>query len=130
MLAVDTNILVRYIAKDDSEQSPRAANLMKREEIFICKTVLLELEWVLRAVYKLEFPAMLRALNGIVGLPNVSVEDEIAVAQALIWFEDGLDFADALHLASRSQAKNFVSFDSKLRKKLASNNRGLVIEPP
>lgn len=42
------------------------------------------------------------------------VEDELAVAKALDWFKDGLDFADALHLASAGSAKQFATFDQKL----------------
>jgi len=45
------------------------------------------------------------------GLPNVRVEDESSVALALALSAQGLDFADALHLASRPLGVRFASFD-------------------
>ena len=51
MIALDTNILVRVLTRDDPAQADLAAELMKSSDLFICKTVLLELEWVLRFAY-------------------------------------------------------------------------------
>ena len=51
MLAIDTNIVVRYLTADHPEQSPKAKWLIDGEEVFVCTTVLLETEWVLRSVY-------------------------------------------------------------------------------
>ena len=53
------------------------------------------------------------------GLENVHVEDARAVRRALDWFAAGLDFADALHLASLDQAEAFVTFDASFRKRPA-----------
>jgi len=54
------------------------------------------------------------ALRALAGLEKVFLEDEIAVAKALEWFQEGLDFADALHLASAGTANQFATFDGKL----------------
>jgi predicted nucleic-acid-binding protein len=51
------------------------------------------------------------------GLPNVSVEDQQTVFQAISWYRSGLDFADALHLASSMKADGFVTFDKVFIKK-------------
>lgn len=117
MIAIDTNVLARLIVGDDPEQGRRAAALFRREDIFIAKTVLLELEWVLRGAYRIERPRILKALLGVLGLPNVSAEDSGRVAAALRDYEAGMDFADALHLASSIEASRFVTFDDKLRKR-------------
>ena len=53
-------------------------------------------------------------LRGVAGLPNVELEDAGAVADALAALERGLDFADALHLASSGGATRFVTFDRRL----------------
>ncbi len=53
-------------------------------------------------------------LRGVAGLPNVELEDTGAVADALAALERGLDFADALHLASSGGATRFVTFDRRL----------------
>lgn len=122
MIAIDTNVLARLIVGDDPEQGRRAAALFRREDIFIAKTVLLELEWVLRGAYRIERPRILKALLGVLGLPNVSAEDSGRVAAALRDYEAGMDFADALHLASSIEASRFVTFDDKLRKRAKALN--------
>lgn len=116
MIAIDTNILVRLLTRDDDAQAKRAAALFEHEEIFIAKTVLLETEWVLRFSYELNRPVILEALKNAVGLPHVTLEDSPAVAEALDLFEVGMDFADALHLASGRTAVQFATFDERLKK--------------
>lgn len=117
MLAVDTNLVVRLLANDDTAQTRRVAALFASEQIFISKTVLLESEWVLRFSYELPPKVILQALRNIVGLPNVMVEQQREIAEALDGFEQGLDFADALHLASSRRAGRFATFDKKLIKR-------------
>ncbi len=116
MLAVDTNVVVRIVANDDPEQSPRAVALFERERIFLTKTVLLETEWVLRFSYKLSRETVVCALRKVIGLKQVEVEMIGVVATALEWHEQGMDFADALHLASSTKAIEFATFDEKLIK--------------
>jgi predicted nucleic-acid-binding protein len=117
MLAVDTNLVVRLLANDDAAQTRRAAALFTSEQIFISKTVLLESEWDLRFSYELPPKVILQALRNIVGLPNVVVAQQREIAEALDGFEQGLDFADALHLASSRRAGRFATFDKKLIKR-------------
>ena len=117
MLAVDTNIIVRLVTNDDPGQVSRAVALFERERIFICKTVLLEVEWVLRFSYQLPREIVASSLRKVIGLGNVTVENQHEVSVALDWHEQGLDFADALHLASSGRAKCFASFDQKMAKR-------------
>ena len=104
MIAVDTNILVRLLTKDDPRQARRAVRIMKSDEILIPKTVLLETEWVLRHAYGIDKGVILESFKALLGLSNVTVEDQQAVYQAIAWSEAGLDFADALHLAGGAPA--------------------------
>jgi len=117
MIAVDTNILVRFLTRDDPAQARSAAQLMEGNPIFIPKTVILETEWVLRYAYHIDKKAINQAFRKLLGLPNVNAEDPQIVFQALSWYEKGLDFADALHLASSARAISFASFDKGLAKK-------------
>jgi predicted nucleic-acid-binding protein len=78
---------------------------------------MLETEWVLRHAYKIGKKAIMRGFQKMIGLPNISIEDQQTVFQAISWCESGLDFADALHLASSLKADKFVTFDSALIKK-------------
>src|SRR5713101_2705958 len=119
MTALDTNVLVRVITKDDKAQAARAAKFLREQErVFIAKTVLLELEWVLRSAYRIEPSAIVSALRGILDAFNVEIEDEAAVRQALEWCEQGMDFADSLHLASAGPNRKFATFDNALRRKI------------
>lgn len=130
MIAIDTNILVRLVTRDDDGQAKRAAALFEREEIYVCKTVLLETEWVLRFSYELDRSAILNVLKNVAGLPQVIVEDSAAVAHALDLFEAGMDFADALHLVSGREAAQFATFDERLVKRaerVASDQRVVLV---
>jgi predicted nucleic-acid-binding protein len=119
MTALDTNVLVRIITNDDRAQAARAATFLREQErVFIPKTVLLELEWVLRSAYRTEPSAVVSALRDILSVSNVEIEDEAAVTQAIEWHERGMDFADALHVASAGRERKFATFDNRLRRKV------------
>jgi predicted nucleic-acid-binding protein len=126
MIAVDTNVLVRLVTNDDPVQSPRAARLFEREDVYLSKTVLLEAEWVLRAAYALAPPSIRPALEGLLAAPSVTVEDAPSVMRALAWYEAGMDFADALHLASSPDVSSFKTFDKALAKRAGK----LLARPP
>lgn len=118
MIAVDTNILVRYVTNDDPRQAKLAMDLLgNNAKVFVAKTVLLEMSWVLRAVYDLPHASVERSLLQVLGLPTVVVEDPGEVAQALRYYSEGMDFADALHLASGCDAEIFLTFDSAFVKR-------------
>ncbi len=127
MHAVDTNVLVRLLTGDDAEQTRRAAALFKKDAIFIAKTVLLETEWVLRRLYGLERDAVVGALRKVSGLPNVEIEHPLAVTRALQWCEAGMDFADALHLASSRTGARFATFDAGLKKTAPREIKAVVV---
>ena len=111
MTAVDTNVLVRLLAEDDSAQTAATRALFEAEPIWIAKTVLLETGWVLRSLYGFEEVAIRQAFTKLLGLGNVHVEEAAAVANALALMTHGIELADAMHLASRPREATFVSFD-------------------
>lgn len=128
MIAVDTNVLVRYVTNDDAEQARCAVALLGSEGgVFVAKTVLLETEWVLRAVYTLSPEAIRKALLYVCGLPRVAVEDGRAVNLALDAYAQGLDFADALHWASSPDSEVFYTFDEKFVRN--ATKLGLPVKP-
>ena len=49
---------------------------------------------------------------------NVEIEDEVTVNQAVEWYEQGMDFADSLHVASAGPARKFATFDKALRRNI------------
>ncbi len=130
MIAADTNVVVRLLTGDEPKQTEQARRLFDSETVFLPKSVLLEAEWVLRRLYRLDSTAVIRALTALVALPSVRCEDEAAIIQALAWSRDGLDFADALHLASSRTASRFATFDLALIKQAASSASGMVVSQP
>lgn len=117
MIAVDTNVLARIAVADNPKQLASALALFAEHPVFIPKTVLLETEWVLRAIYVKPARDIARYFAGLLEAENVSIEDEAGVASAVEWFAAGMDFADALHLASSVRAAAFYTFDDKLRRR-------------
>ena len=114
MRAVDTNVLVRYLVADDAAQFRQARRVMESGAVFIGKSVLLETVWVLRRAFGIRPAYVLEVLEGLAGAAEVELEDRVAVVQAIEWSRGGMDFADALHVASRGQASEFVTFDRGL----------------
>jgi predicted nucleic-acid-binding protein len=116
VLAIDTNIIVRYLTGDHPKQSARARAVIDGEDVFASTTVLLETEWVLRSVYGFTPLQVCNAIRSFAGLSRVSLEDPALVATALDRVEGGMDFADALHLGRAGSCDGFVSFDQNLIK--------------
>jgi predicted nucleic acid-binding protein len=116
MLAIDTNLVVRYLTGDHPEESLRARTLIDGHQVFIAITVVLETVWVLRSAYGYRPAGLARALRAFAGLPTVSVEDDTVIAAALDLAEKGMDLADALHLCKSSNCEAFATFDRKFVK--------------
>jgi predicted nucleic acid-binding protein len=116
MLAIDTNVTVRYLTGDHPEQSPRAKALIDGHDVLVGTTVLIETEWFLRSAYGYRPSQVGEALRAFAGLPRVSLEDPALAATALEWMANGMDFADALHLTKAEGCTAFVSFDRRLAK--------------
>lgn len=114
MIAADTDVVVRLLVNDDRVQARKAAALFADNDVLLSKTVLVETEWVLRFSYEIGRGEIHDALLAVLGMPRVNGEEPRQLAQALAWFRQGMDFADALHLASAVGAERFVTFDRKL----------------
>lgn len=118
MIALDTNVLARYyVASSDppsQRQSAAARQLLESgKSLFVSKTVVLELEWVLRGYYKSPAEDVFTVLTHLLTLPNLGIEDRVAVELATAALSDGFDFADALHHASSRHCTSLVTFDDK-----------------
>lgn len=114
MIALDTNVVIRFLVNDDATQARRARKLIEDNQVFIAPTVLLESEWVLRAAYNFSANEILTFFRALLGLSGVSTHDPERIAAALNNYEHGLDFADALHIAISAKAYAFATFDRKL----------------
>ena len=117
MIAIDTNVLVRLLTGDHPAQYQASLKLFSSEQIFIPDTVVLEAEWVLRAAYELEPAEVCESFRRLFGLENVTLANGQLIAQALAWHEQGLDFADALHLALCQEHEALKTFDADFIKR-------------
>lgn len=129
MRALDTNVVVRFLTDDHPAQAARARKLIGSGDIFVATSVLLETEWVLRSGYGFATERIVQALRDLAGLPGVTLEDPPLLARALDWAEQGLDFADALHLGRAQGCTAFMSFDRKLAKAAARMCEVKVVAP-
>jgi predicted nucleic-acid-binding protein len=119
MIGIDTNILARFYCDDPEDpeaarQRPIARRIMvESEAIFVPLTVILELEWVMRAFYETEPAAFCEVVAHLLGMQHVVVERWEAVSDAVELHRRGLDFADAAHWSCSSHCREFASFDDR-----------------
>jgi predicted nucleic-acid-binding protein len=111
--AVDTNILARFYLRDDAVQGRIAARVLAAGDVFVPKTVVLELEWVLRYVAEQPESKVIECLAHLIALPGITVEDRDEIETALSHSRNGIDFADALHLAASSACSELLTFDDR-----------------
>lgn len=119
MIALDTNILARLLLRDDEAQYKAAAALLKQPRNYTTPpTVLIELVWVLEST-NCAHDTIARALRLLFNLPNFEPLEFDAVLRALNWYESGMDFADAMHLAlsGKSKAIAFLTSDKAFAKR-------------
>lgn len=116
---LDTNVLARYYVSDHADaqtvtQRERAKLLIESgRPLAVCKTVLLELEWMLRGYYGFERSEVMRVYTHLLALPSLHVEDGAVVMRALTAYAAGLDFADALHHACYAECRHVATFDDR-----------------
>ncbi|NEV64772.1 type II toxin-antitoxin system VapC family toxin [Thiorhodococcus minor] len=133
MIALDTNILARFYVDDPNDpeaakQRPIAREIMTASpSLFVPLTVVLELEWVLRAFYRCEPQQIVRVFEHLLGLGHVNTEASERITAALSLTEQGMDFADALHLAGSDHCEALCTFDDR---RFARRARRLGCTPP
>lgn len=113
MRAVDTNVLARFYLRDDPMQASVADRILSAGDVFIPKTVVLELEWVLRSVAGQPVAKVIDCLEHLIALPGMTIEDHDQVEMALEQCRRGIDFADALHHAASQSCREMLTFDDR-----------------
>lgn len=132
MMGLDTNVLARYYIEDETDGEAQKQRTVARQLIegssplAVCKTVLLEFEWVMRGYYGFGRQEIASVYWHILSLNNMDVEDRSAVERALEHYQAGLDFADALHHASYRQCESMMTFDDR---KFARRARRIGLAP-
>ena len=119
MRAVDTNVLVRLITRDDSRQAASAETFIEKGA-WVSVLTLAEAMWVLASVYKLNPKSLARALEMLLDHRDLVLQDPEAVAEALELFREkpALCFSDCLMLRLARKAGHLPlgTFDRNLAK--------------
>lgn len=114
MIALDSTVLARLVTNDDAQQGHQAVQLIdSREAFFVPLTVSLELEWILRSLYKLEVNTIANAFEGLMSIRNLSFQNDADLSAALALYLKGMDFAGALHLVSSKNCERLMTFDMR-----------------
>lgn len=130
MISLDTNILARYLLNDSHAQAELAEKLLHGQEVCTAPiTVFLELVWVLESC-DCERIAIAKSIRLLCGIENFKPQNLDAIAYALHWYEGGMDFGDALHLAMSAKESTFKTFDKAFVKCALALDAHPVVELP
>ena len=124
MIALDTNVLVRFLVEDDKAQSKRAKKLVEKalkdeEELFVPDLVMVETVWVLKRSYGLKKEAISKVLRMLLGSRNLRFESSDRLARAISAYEKGRGgFSDYLirEVALERECESVATFDQVLQK--------------
>lgn len=120
MIALDTNVLVRFLTRDDPAQSALAADLIGSLTAdapgYLCREVVLETTWVLERAYRYPRVDVMLAIEGLLAAPELVIETADDVGAALLAYAQGnVGFADLMVAAAarRAGAERLVTFDRR-----------------
>jgi predicted nucleic-acid-binding protein len=132
MIGLDTNVLARHYVEDKADaqalrQRAAARRLIESgQPLMVCKTVLLEFDWVMRGYYGFTAAQALSVMRHLLALAHVTIEDRTTIEHALSHGEAGIELADAMHHASRRACASMASFDDQ---KFARRAKKLGLAP-
>ena len=125
MIALDTNVVVRYLAQDDARQSAAASRLIEQtlnaaNRGFISLVTLLETVWVMESRYGAEASTVAEILADLLDAASLEVQEAPAVRAAVRRYASGdVDLHDCLIVSLADQRKaRVVTFDAKAAKRL------------
>jgi predicted nucleic-acid-binding protein len=125
MIGIDTNVLIRFLLKDDAKQSARALRFM-RDEIsaaapgYVSLVTLLETVWVLDSLYDFTAEQQMAVVNDLLSVDTLEIAERASVSRAIITSRDQrADFQDCLVAALGESAgcSHTVTFDSRAAKR-------------
>ncbi len=121
MIGLDTNVLIRYLTQDDPAQSARATEILERRLTlknpgFVSIVAMVETVWVLDRAYGLTAQEIATAVERLLQVEVLEVENEQEVFTAMVALKQGSgSFADALiaELGGRAGCTHTLTFDQK-----------------
>jgi predicted nucleic-acid-binding protein len=131
-IAVDTNVLARYLTWDDEGQAIEAATAIERADAIVVPTIVLcELVWVLQRAYRYAGPEIIDILRRLVVIREVEIERPAADA-GIAMLARGGDFADGVirHEADRAKCDRLITFDQSVARLLVPDKVALLVARP
>ena len=120
MISLDTNVLIRYLTRDNPEQAEAARALLQGLTTngpgFICREVVIEVVWVLERSYRFRRERIANIVVELVATDTLVIEDDNDVAQAAAAYREGsADFSDLMILAAANRvgAQPLYTFDRR-----------------
>ena len=120
MIALDTNILLRFVLDDNAVLSPVARRIVERNECWVSLLAAGELGYVLTSVYRSNSAEVISYCRILMDLPTIAVEHERRFAQALDGVEAGIDWFDAMLWASAPAGSIVFTFDRAFSKRASA----------
>lgn len=121
MIGLDTNVLVRYLTRDDESQYRAVMRLLSRKgaSFFVCDQVLIELDWVLSSLYDWSREEIANTLARLLTVHNLEFEDEGRIRAALKAVRTGADLSDELITARCREhgCRELATFDVSMTKR-------------
>ena len=121
MISIDTNILLRYLLNADPALSPRALPIITANDCFVSRAALTEVVYTLESYCRSSRHDIGRALDALLSLQRVAVEDGALIQRAVSWYKEGMEFGDAMIAASSHAVARIETFDryfARLSRKL------------
>lgn len=120
MIGLDTNVLVRYLVRDDPGQFRRSAALLETiltetNPGYVSVVALVETVWVLQRSYRYSAAEVARVLEMLLAIDVIVVAEEQAAFEAMLALEDGASFSDALigQLGRNAGCRYTATFDRR-----------------
>ena len=122
-IALDTNVLVRFLTQDDTEQFEIAQDIINKcsakQPAFICREVLVELVWVLERSYRYSRNEITAAVMGLISAAKLNVETAQDVAEILpLYQNEGFGFSNLMirQAAIKNGGRDLQIFDREAAK--------------
>ena len=131
MIAIDTNIILRFLTRQPIAQFEAARVLFRKGGLFISTPVVMEVYFTLTGgVLAFADDHALDALDAVLRLPSVEVQHADEVFAAIAYARQGLPFKDACVLAFSAEAARLVTFDKPFAKRAAKLKLRPVVQVP
>jgi predicted nucleic-acid-binding protein len=128
--AADTNVIVRLLTADDAAEFRHADAFVKsNKSVFVSNVVLAETVWVLTSAYRYTKKQIVSALEGLLEVPDIELEDDGVVSEALDDYRASTaDFSDCLVLAiARARGRTpLATFDRRLARLQSARRLGKI----